>query len=198
MKNFDFTYWKKELENGFKNRDKLGAKNYFVIRYMQCPPPADFVTHQIMNFKSFEKAVGFIKNVIVRNVVADTLGLDFETAMLKDYTILINAFVNAVPDEDRQAARTLLELESIADMLENDARNRLMEIRENAEHLFDHCATNLYGMEIVFPDDDLADFWKEFFALDTDDEDDAEELNEVKRALISGDTELLDELISYH
>lgn len=198
MKNFDLTYWKKELENGFCDRDKLGDNNYFVIRYMKCPPPENLVIHQIMNFGSFRKAVGYIKNVIVRNVVADTLGLDFETAMLKDYTVLINAFEAALPVEDRQAARTLLELESIADMPENDARNRLMEIRENAEHLFDHCATNLYGMEIVFPDDDLADFWKEFFALDTDDEDDAEELNEVKRALISGDAELLDELISYH
>lgn len=200
MKTNDFNYWIKEIKNNFPHRAKLDANNFFVISYMVAPPPCNVLVHEIMNFSDFGKIVSFIQNILVRRAVGDTLDLDYDDAMSGNFDDVINDFCkdNELTRDQKEAIALYRELDHLLYAPADIAKQWLKDFRYRFEKLFDHCANCVFGLEIVFPEESLVDFWKYFFRFDMDEECCVEEINELQNALDTGDADLLSELISNH
>ncbi len=200
MQKLDFKYWNNEMICNFPHRAKLKDDNFFVLSYMMAPPPCNVLVHEIMNFSDFKKMVSFIRNIIVRRAVGDALDIDCDTAMFGDFDKQIEDFrkENEPTKAQEKAISMYYELEHLEYAPKAIAVEWLKDFRNRFESLFKRCATCIHGMELIFPEDDLVDFWTKFFMLDPDDEYDAWDIEHLQKALATSDTALLDELISNH
>lgn len=193
-------YWNEEIKTQFQDRDELSDSNYFVISYMQSPQPCGLVLHNIMNFSSFEKMLGYIKFNILRPALGDAFGIDYEKAIMGNLEKAIKKYLKeSIPtDEQREAFLLWNEIDHILESPKEVKRIWLKDFRDHFEYLFHHATDCIYGLEVVFPDESLIDFWEEFFTLDREDPDDLEELNELEESLLNGDVDSFDEILMNH
>ena len=200
----DARYWTEQIAKNFPDRDPIEKNSHFVISYLMTPPPSNIIAHGIMNFSSFEKMMGFVKYVILAPAVCDALGIDYVDRTVEELATEIEnagSDLEFVKDLDPHGKAALLMWHEADAILKTPDEVRVLWtdfFREHFEYLFSCAGECVYGLEIVYDTDTLLSFWENFFMLDTDEEFDVEELAGLKEALETGNTELLDDLISYH
>ena len=144
--------------------------------------------------------LGYIKFNILRPAFGDAFGIDYEKAIMGDLEKAIKKYLkkNIPTDEQREAFLLWNEIDHILESPKEVKRIWLKDFRDHFEYLFHHATDCIYGLEVVFPDESLVGFWKEFFTLDREDPDDLEELNELEESLLKGDVDSFDEILMNH